>query len=430
MGRIENGLRPRKSLFRARALVSTPDGIRHVPKARCSVVMLPVQAAKREPPAILTLAFRPFFLAASLWSALALALWIVLFITGRALPSRFNPLSWHIHEMLFGFALAAIAGFMLTAIPNWTGRTPIRGAPLGGLALLWVLGRVACLTSALIPFRLAAAIDLAFPFFLCAVAAREIIAARNWRNLAMPVPIGVLGFADLLMYLESAGFAVPPGLGWRLGLATIIVLISVIAGRIVPSFTRNWLVKRGVTGLPAVHGLLDRAALSSLHVGLIGWAFFPASWPLGVLLLLAAALNFWRLVRWRGDATLSEPLLTILHMGYAWVIGGAALLGATMLTSAIPEAAAIHAFTAGAIGTMILAVMTRVALGHTGRPLEADRVTALIYVLVNLAAATRVVGSVAGGWFLLLVSISAVLWVASFALFAIRYGPMLTAPRA
>jgi uncharacterized protein involved in response to NO len=393
-------------------------------------MMSAVQATERDPPAILTLAFRPFFLAASLWSALALALWIVLFITGRVLPSRFDPLNWHIHEMLFGFVLAAIAGFILTAIPNWTGRTPIRGAPLGGLALLWVLGRVACMTSALIPFRLAAAIDLTFPFLLCGVAAREIIAARNWRNLAMPVPIGVLGIADLLMYLESAGFAVPAGLGWRLGLATIIVLISVIGGRIVPSFTHNWLVKRGVAGLPAVHGLLDRAALGSLHAGLIGWAFFPAFRLLGVLLLLAVALNLWRLVRWRGAATLAEPLLTILHVGYAWVIGGAALLGATMLTSAIPEAAAIHAFTAGAIGTMILAVMTRVALGHTGRPLEADRATALIYVLVNLAAATRVMASVVGGSFLLLVSISAVLWVASFALFTVRYGPMLTAPRA
>jgi uncharacterized protein involved in response to NO len=286
------------------------------------------------------------------------------------------------------------------------------------------------MTSALIPFRLAAAIDLTFPFLLCGVAAREIIAARNWRNLAMPVPIGVLGIADLLMYLESAGFAVPAGLGWRLGLATIIVLISVIGGRIVPSFTHNWLVKRGVAGLPAVHGLLDRAALGALHAGLIGWAFFPAFRLLGVLLLLAVALNLWRLVRWRAIATLAEPLLTILHVGYAWVIGGAALLGATMLTSAIPEAAAIHAFTAGAMGTMILAVMTRVALGHTGRPLEADRATALIYVLVNLAAATRVMGSVAGGSFLLLVCISAVLWVASFALFTVRYGPMLTAPRA
>jgi uncharacterized protein involved in response to NO len=389
-----------------------------------------VRAAGREPPAILTLAFRPFFLAASLWSALALALWIVLFTIGRGLPSRFNPLSWHIHEMLFGFVLAAIAGFMLTAIPNWTGRTPIRGAALGGLVLLWVLGRLACLTSALIPVGLAAAIDLAFPFLLCAVAAREIIAARNWRNLAMPAPIGVLGFADLLMYLESAGFAVPPGLGWRLGLATIIVLISVIGGRIIPSFTRNWLVKRGVAGLPAVHGRLDRAALGSLHGGLIGWALLPAFRPLGVLLLLAAALNLWRLVRWRGVATLAEPLLTILHVGYAWVISGAALLGATMLTSAIPQAAAIHAFTAGAIGTMILAVMTRVALGHTGRPLEADRATALIYVLVNLAAATRVVGSIASGSFVLLVGISAILWVASFALFTVWYGPMLTAPRA
>jgi len=387
------------------------------------------QAARGGSPAVLTLAFRPFFFAASLWSALALALWIVMFMTGLALPSRFDPLTWHIHEMLFGFVPAAIAGFMLTAIPNWTGRPPIHGAPLALLVLLWALGRIACLISALVPLWAAAAVDLAFPFVLCAVAAREIVAARNWRNLAMPVPIAVLGIADLLMYLENAGFAVPEGLGWRLGLAAIIALISVIGGRIIPSFTRSWLAKRGVATAPAAHDLIDRSALGALHAGLWGWAFLPAFRPLGALLLLAALLNLWRFGRWRGVATLSEPLLAILHLGYLWVIVGAALLGATMLSNAVPEAGAIHALTAGAIGTMVIAVMTRVARGHTGRPLEAGHITTLIYLMISAAAMCRVAASFAGRSSMLLLGVSAVLWIASFTLFAIRYGPWLASRR-
>ncbi len=213
------------------------------------------------------MAFRPFFLAASAWSAAALAGWVVMLTLGLTLPSRFAPLTWHIHEMLFGFVLAAIAGFMLTAIPNWTGRAPISGKPLAALATLWLAGRLACLASALIPLWLAAAIDLTFPFLLCSVAAREIICSRNWRNLPMPVPIAILSFADLLMHLELAGFAVPVGLGWRLGLAAIMVLISVVAGRIIPVFTRNWLAKRGVADLPATHGTVDSIALGTLHAG-------------------------------------------------------------------------------------------------------------------------------------------------------------------
>ena len=179
------------------------------------------QEVRSESPAILTLAFRPFFLAASLWSALALSLWLAMLMAGMALPSRFDPLTWHIHEMLFGFVPAAIAGFMLTAIPNWTGRPPIRGMPLAWLVILWLLGRISCLISALIPFWFAVAVDLAFPVVLCAIAAREIIAARNWRNLPMPIPIAVLGIADLLMFLNESGVAVPAGLGMRLGLAAI-----------------------------------------------------------------------------------------------------------------------------------------------------------------------------------------------------------------
>jgi uncharacterized protein involved in response to NO len=235
------------------------------------------------------MAFRPFFLAASVWSAAALTGWFAMLTMGLTFPSRFDPLSWHINEMLFGFVMAAIAGFILTAIPNWTGRAPISGWPLAALVALWLAGRFACLVSALVPFWLATTTDLAFPFVLCAVAAREIISSRSWRNLPMPVPIAVLGIADLLMHLSVAGIAVPTGLGWRLGLAAITVLISVVAGRITPVFTRNWLAKHGVTNLPANHGTIDGVALGTLHAGMIGWVFFPTFQPVGGLLLLAAA---------------------------------------------------------------------------------------------------------------------------------------------
>ena len=257
-----------------------------------------------------------------LWSAVALALWIVMFVTGTAVPSRFDPLTWHIHEMLFGFVMAAIAGFLLTAIPNWTDRLPVSGGPLALLAGLWLLGRIACLVSALVPAWIAVAADLAFPVALVGVVAREIVAGRNWRNLPMVAPVSVLGIANLLMHLEADGVAVPSGLGWRLGLAAVIVLISVVAGRIVPSFTRNWLAKRPGSDLPAGHGWIDRVALGILHAGLIGWAFLPEFRPVGLLLLLGAALNLWRLLRWRGIATTAEPLLLVLHVGYAWLVLG------------------------------------------------------------------------------------------------------------
>jgi uncharacterized protein involved in response to NO len=393
------------------------------------MAMSEVENARARPFAIWTIGFRPFFLMAGVWSAVALAGWIAMLAMGLTLPSRFDPLTWHIHEMLFGFVLAAIAGFLLTAIPNWTGRAPISGRPLAALAALWLAGRLACLMSASIPLWLAAATDLAFPFVLCAVCAREIIAGRNWRNMPMPFPIAVLGFADLLMYLELAGFSVPAGLGWRLALTAIIVLISVVGGRIIPTFTRNWLVKQGAAALPPAHDRVDNIALGALHTGMIGWALFPALSPVGGLLILAAALNLWRLVRWRGLATRTEPLLTVLHVGYLWVVIGAALLGASMSIGHVPEAAAIHALTAGAIGTMTLGVMTRVSLGHTGRALAADRITALIYLLVILAAVTRVAAA-ASGSFPMLIEISAMLWIGSFGLFALRYGPMLLAPRA
>jgi uncharacterized protein involved in response to NO len=387
------------------------------------------RALERGYPALLTRGFRPFFLAAGLWAAVALALWIVMLNTGVALPSRFDPLTWHIHEMLFGFVMAAIAGFLLTAIPNWTGRLPVSGAPLGGLAGLWLLGRLACLVSQALPLWLAIAADLAFPVVLVAVVARELIAAKNRSNMPMTLPVAVLGAANLLMHLESAGLSVPPGLGWRVAVAAILVLVSVVGGRIIPSFTRNWLVARQIERLPSGHAIVDRIALGSLHAGSFGWAFFPAFRPIGAVLILAAAFNLWRLSRWQGARTASEPLLLILHIGYAWLCVGAGLLGASMLSDAIPQTAGIHAITVGAIGTMILAVMTRATRGHTGRPLSADRSTAILYGCVTVAALIRIAAAFATDWTMPLIVVAACFWVAAFGFFVVRYGAMLLRPR-
>jgi uncharacterized protein involved in response to NO len=387
------------------------------------------RAQAHRTPSVLTQGFRPFFLAAGLWSMTALAIWIAMLTTGITLPSRFDPLSWHIHEMLFGFVMAAVAGFLLTAIPNWTRRLPISGLPLALLVGLWSLGRLTCLVSALIPAWLATAADLSFPAVLVAVAAREIIAGRNWRNLPLVVPVSILSVANLLMHLETDGFAVPAGLGWRLGLAAVVILISVVAGRIVPSFTRNWLVKRGASDLPSVHGVIDRIALGILHLGLLLWVFYPDSRGVGALLLLGAALNLWRLLRWRGIATGAEPLLVVLHIGYGWLVIGAALLGLTTLGVDVPLSAAIHALTAGTVGTMILAVMTRTTLGHTGRALTANRITGLIYILVGLAAVVRLAAAFDADWSMPLLVASACFWIAGFGLFVLSYGRFLLKPR-
>lgn len=406
---------PKRLLWR----VETP---RTTPKA------VVIEAPGRERP-LWSAAFRPFFLAAAAWSAGAVVLWISLYMHGGATPSRFDPLTWHIHEMLFGFVPAAIAGFLLTAIANWTGRSPIHGSLLAGLAALWLTGRIAVFFSALLPTWVAPAVDLAFPAALFVLAAREIVAARSWRNLMMLAPLVVLTAADALMFLESAGAAIPHGLGWRLAISAIVALVSAIGGRIIPAFTRNWLVRRGASESPSKHSFIDSVSLAALHTGLLAWAFFPASTLVGALLLIAAALVALRLARWRGWATAADPLLAILHVGYAWIAIGAALLGASILTSLAPQEAAVHAFTAGVMGTMVLAIMTRVARGHTGRRLEADRVTASIYVLISAAAVTRVAAPFLPTLAITLLTTSAALWAASFLTFLAAYGPMLVRPR-
>ncbi len=369
--------------------------------------------------------FRPFFLAAAVWSATAIAVWAGLLTTGATLPSRFDPRSWHIHEMLFGFVMASVAGFLLTAVANWTKRIPVHGATLQALVSLWLLGRLTCLISAALPVALTIMLDLSFSITLAIVVARELIAAHHLRNLLLLGPLALLGAANVCMHLEAAGIALPAELGWRLAVAGIVILISIVGGRIIPAFTRNWLTAHHAANLPPNPGNLDRMALGTLHAGVMIWAFLPHSYAAGTLLLAGAAVNGLRLGRWRGLDTLDEPLLFVLHIGYAWLVAGTAFLSLAAYRPAMPESAAIHALSTGAMGILILAVMTRATRGHTGRALVANRSTTAIYILGNLAALARVSASLLLQWHWLLIAVSASLWILAFGLFAATYGTMM-----
>jgi uncharacterized protein involved in response to NO len=369
-------------------------------------------------------------LVASLWAAFAIPLWLVVFAGHDALASALPPLIWHVHEMIFGYGAAVVAGFLLTAIPNWTGRMPLQGGPLALLVLLWLAGRVACLYSAILGAPAALALDLAFPLAFLGVVAREILAGRNWRNLPMLAALSLLLAGNLLVHLEAVGATNTAELGNRLGIATLLMLISFVGGRIIPSFTRNWLAKeRPQIPAPAPFGSFDRCALALTGLALALWVIAP-DWRGAAAAALAAALALIvRLARWRGIATLSEPLLAVLHLGYAWLALGLLLLGLDGWLAFLPPTAALHALTIGAIGTMTLAVMTRASLGHCGRPLLAGAGTTTIYILVTLAAVLRVLAPLAGAQIVLILDLAGAAWSGAFALFALLYLGLFLRPR-
>ena len=381
-------------------------------------------------PALFQQGFRPFFLGAGLWGALAVLIWLAIVGGEVSLPTSFGPARWHAHEMLFGFAAAAVAGFMLTAIPNWTGRMPLQGVALILLFVTWLLGRVAVATSAWVGSIASASVDLAFLAALLAIVLREIIAGRNWRNLPMPVAIGLLLAANGLTHLDAAGWLPSGAVGERLGLATLILLISLVGGRIIPSFTRNWLVKQGRDLVPAPFDRFDVVTLLFVLGTLALWVASPQSGLGGLALIGAGVLSFVRLTRWRTLSTLTEPILWILHLGYGWVSIGLILLGgAAIFPEALPSTSGLHALAAGAVGTMILAVMTRATRGHTGRSLTAEPGTTAIYLLITLAAALRVAAPFIPDFYLTFLMTSGVAWIGAFSLFVFCYGPMLLTAR-
>ena len=367
--------------------------------------------------------FRPFFLGGALWAALGIVLWLPQYFGEMSLPTAFDPLDWHIHEMIYGYVGAVIAGFLLTAIPNWTGRLPINGYPLAALFALWLLGRVAIIGSAIWGAWVAAAIDIAFLAVLAFAAAREVVAGNNWRNLRVLVVLGVLIAGNVVFHAEVIVYGAAD-YGIRLGIAAIVVLITLIGGRIVPSFTRNWLTRNNPGRMPKPFARFDAIAVIGAVVALAAWIALPQSVVAGALLLIAGVLQAARLIRWAGDRTFADRLVLVLHVAYAFVPIGLLLSGAAILWPSIwPISAGLHAWMTGAAGLMTLAVMTRASLAHTGNKLVASISTQLIYLCALAAALTRIAAAFTPSSALLHTAAAA--WVLAFGGFAAVYGPML-----
>ncbi len=373
-------------------------------------------------PALFAYGFRPFFLLAALWSAAGILLWVRFIFGEGSLPVAINGLDWHIHEMLYGYVAAAIAGFLLTAIPNWTGRLPVCGLPLAALALIWIAGRIAMFMPASVA---TAAVDISFLFTLGAVAAREVIAGKNWRNLRVLGVLGVLVLGNVVWHFELLRTGTGD-YGVRIAIAGVIVIITLIGGRIVPSFTHNWLARRNPGRLPQPFSRFDAMALAAGALALLSWIVLKTGYVASFALIAAGVLHAVRLSRWAGDRTAADRLVLVLHVAYAFIPAGFLLLGAALLwPQTIPASAGIHAWTTGAVGLMTLAVMTRATLGHTGRPLAASVATQVIYLCALTAALLRVAAAL-GGWPVLM-HVAGIAWVAAFGGFVVVYGPLLLA---
>jgi uncharacterized protein involved in response to NO len=374
-------------------------------------------------PAILSYGFRPFFLLGALYSGTIVLIWLPALFGEISIPTALAPRDWHFHEMLYGYVSAVITGFLLTAIPNWTGRLPIQGMPLLVLIAVWLAGRAAVSFSGPTGWWPAAIIDAAFLVLVAAAAAREIVAGRNWRNLRVVALVSLLALANVSFHLE-AHFAGSAEYSIRLGISLVVLLLSLIGGRITPSFTHNWLVRENPGRLPVPFDRFDVLVVIASAFALTLWTCIPESYLTTALLTLAAIMQTIRLLRWAGIRTYYEPLVLILHAGYGFVPLGFAF-AALASAGAVLVTTGIHAWTVGAFGTMTLAVMTRATLGHTGRTLTASAATRLIYAAVLIAAMTRIWAALQPSWMLLLLHIAALAWAGAFLGFAIVYGPML-----
>lgn len=378
-------------------------------------------------PEFLKEGFRPLFMAAGVWAALAAPLWVAVWTGAISYDGAFTPQTWHIHEMMFGFVAAAVGGFILTAVPNWTGRLPVRGLPLAGLALFWLAGRLAVWFSASIGPEATAAIDLLYLTALVLCVANEILAGRNWKNAPVLVGLTLLAAANGLFHVEAMEIAETGDIAVRLSIGVMALLVALIGGRVVPSFTRNWFKKNDGPEIAGPMLGFDRVVLAASVAALTAWVAIGEDPAVGAILTIAGVLNLMRLARWRGWATMGEGLVTILHVGYLWLAVGLILLGVSMLQEAMTTAAALHMLTLGAMGTMTLAVMTRAILGHTGRDLHAGAGTMSIFVCVTVAMVLRV----AYGFtpMVELIWASAGFWTAAFLLFVCIYAPLTYRPR-
>lgn len=381
---------------------------------------------------LLSYGFRPFFLLGAIFAPLGIAA-LLLGLGGvvewptDALP----PFRWHGHEMIFGFVATALAGFLLTAVPTWTGTPPTAGRTLGALAALWVAGRIVVAPPLGLHATAAVLLDLAFFPALIAALAMPLIRTRNLRNLPFLLVLTLLFGADLLFHAVQAGrLASLPFDPLRFAANLVMLMIVIVGGRIVPAFTRNALIREGVGSGIRAAPWIDRAAISATGGVVVVDVVAQDTAASGAVAAAAAALLAVRLARWEGLRTLRMPIVWILHAGYAWVVVALALKASWLLAGVGWAANWLHALTAGAFGTMILAVTTRVALGHSGRPLRVRPAIVWAYALVIAGAAVRVWGAALPITYVHALACAMLLWGAAFVLFAVVYMPVLAGPRA
>ena len=376
--------------------------------------------------ALWQLGFRPFYLLASVFAALSIGLWALQFAGWLGRPYLAGPL-WHAHEMLFGFTLAVIVGFLLTAGRNWSNRPTLSGAPLAALAALWLAGRILVLT----PWGWAAAFaNAAFPLAAAVALAIPFVAARTRRNDFFVGLLVLLSAAVAGVHLAQLGAIDLPGwAGIHVALDVVLFVMAVMGGRVIPMFTNNGVPGAGAERRAAVERVALGSVLALLAADLVApFAGLPGA-PLAALCAVAAAAHGLRWALWRPWRTLARPLVWVLHAAYAWIPLHLALRAGAELGLLAPTLAT-HALTVGAIGGLVIGMMTRTARGHTARHLQADRFDVACYALVLGAAVVRVALPLAlPAWSLGAIVTSAALWSAGFALYALRYGPQLCRPR-
>ncbi|WP_374312196.1 NnrS family protein [Dongia sp.] len=371
--------------------------------------------------------FRPFFLLAAFYAALAVPVWVGLWRGDIGWQPPMAANLWHGHEMIFGFAVAALAGFMLTAVPNWTGAAAIRGPKLMLLVGVWAAGRVA----AYLPWPgVFAAADLSFLPLLALILGPGIIIRNGRRNGILVVILLLLAVVNSAVHFDGWGFMSLSG-SWALQVAVAIfaMLIGIIGGRIVPAFTQGGMKMAGYPFVITGNRSIDIAAILSLLLNLLATVFQAPGEIAGAVALVAAACNLLRFWRWQGWRTWPVPLVWILHLGYGWLVVGLLLNGLTAWFDLLPMAMGLHALTAGSFSTMILAVMSRAALGHTGRQLVASRKTTGAYALLSVAVLLRVLAPLTGDFQAPLIESAALLWSGAFLIFGVQYLPILLLPR-
>ncbi|MEI6558174.1 MAG: NnrS family protein [Rhodospirillaceae bacterium] len=376
--------------------------------------------------------FRLFFLLAGCQAIAAILIWLGLYLGHGSWGGPLAPVVWHGHEMLFGYTAAVIAGFILTAAANWTQTEPWSGPALALAGALWLLGRLAWIAAPVLPAWLVAAADLPFMPVLAWMLAVPVLATGNRRQLIFIALFAALTAANLLIHLEALGVLRDGGhQGMLLATTLIMLYIAVLGGRVIPMFTGNALRARGETEGPRQVPMLEKAALLSLALVALVDLVAESGGAAATVALTAAAVHGLRLAGWRGSRVLGEPILWVLHLGYGWLVLGLALKGlAALAPDVIPPTAALHALTAGAIGTLTIGIMSRVTLGHTGRPFKAAPLTVAAYWLVTAAALLRVgVPIFAPGLTVEGMELAIGLWGAAFALFLIGHTGMLTGPR-